>query len=72
MSWPSYGTISAQVNFNANGLVFLGKSQLQQGTSRERQIVVSNYGQHDANNSWTYCDMVIHLGCAEKALMTSG
>ena len=28
--------------------------------------MVNNYGHHDANNSWTYCNVVIHVGIQER------
>jgi hypothetical protein len=42
------------------------RDRFSKGHPERPQIVVSNYGQHDANNSWTYCDVVIHLGIQER------
>lgn len=43
------------------------RDRFSKGHPERPQIVVNNYGQHDANNSWTYCDVVIHLGIQERA-----
>jgi hypothetical protein len=47
-------------------LTKLVRDRFSKGQPEREQIVVSNYGQHDANNSWTYCDVVIHLGIQER------
>jgi hypothetical protein len=42
------------------------RDRFSKGHPEREQIVVNNYGQHDASNSWTYCDVVIHLGIQER------
>jgi len=47
-------------------LTKIARDRFSKGQPERPQIVVNNYGQHDANNSWTYCDVVIHVGIQER------
>jgi hypothetical protein len=38
------------------------------GKVMKEQVVVENYGRHDASNAYAYCDVVIHVGVQRRNL----